>query len=158
MTTRYAPILNPAAGADWSFTPSTEAPTRVISVLGKLTTSATAQTRVPAIQIKDLSGNVIYYSAPSVSQIASLDDYWQYVSAEIGASVAGLWDASDSINTVMMPKMWLPPGFSINAKTYLLDTTDQWNALYAIYETHESRVDEIRHFIADEIADGLAFV
>jgi hypothetical protein len=130
---KYAPISTPAAGADWSFTPSGTDAIRVLAIIGTLTTSSTADTRVPALQLVSQDGEIVYQSAPSVSQVASLADIWQWDASQHGSSFAGLYAASESINTVAMPDMWIPHYWKYQSKTYLLQTGDQWSSLFAIY-------------------------
>ena len=130
---QLAAISQPAAGADWSWTPSGSDTIVVVSIIGKLATSATAGSRVPALQIIGQDGEVVYQTAPNVSQTVSLTDFWQWDASFHGASFSGLYTATASINTVAMPYIHLPPKWKIQSKTLLLDTTDQWSALFALY-------------------------
>ena len=132
-TLRYAPIAIPAAGSDWKFTPSPTARVNVRSIIGTLTTSATVANRVPALQIVARDGQVIFDTASSSAQAASLANVWQWDAGMSGASFSGAYSWSSVVVTNAMPDLWIPPGFIVKVVTRLLDTTDAWTSLFFTY-------------------------
>ena len=127
-------IPTPAAGADWSVSPSSTDAVRIVGITGKLVTSATAGTRVPALQIKSQDGEIVYQAASNVGQAASLTDYWTWDPNYGSSGYAGLYGATVSINLNPMPELWLPYQWKVQTLTYNIAAGDQWSALFVMYE------------------------
>lgn len=130
---RYAPVSTPAAGSDWSFSPSGVDDVKVLSISGTLTTNATAGSRVPVLQLVSQDNVVIWQSAPSVNQSVSLADVWTWDASWLGASFSGLNAATTSVITCGMANLWIPHLWTWRVKTTAIAVADQWSSVYAIY-------------------------
>lgn len=119
--TRSVPLGNPAAGANWGIVVPTGAAWVLNSARATLTTSAAAANRIPDLQIKDGSGNVVLDAMAAVAQTASLTDFWSWSPGAANSTVLG------SVNTVALPAGFkLNAGWSINQVTQNLQAADQW--------------------------------
>ena len=108
----------PAAGTDWSFTPSGSDWWRLLSIVATLTTTSTAGSRSPAVTVTDQTGNQISRDTCSAAQIASsvVAYTWRPASMQYGADIEGGTVAGS------IPGFWLPSDATIAADTANLDT------------------------------------
>lgn len=113
----------PAAGTDWSYTPSAGVRQRVQSMQSTLVTSATVANRVVVVSVTQ-NGFLIYQAASATAQVASTTV--SYVFA------AGVPQTTAQGGVVIIP---LPPGLIINSSTTISTATqalqvgDQWGTL-----------------------------
>lgn len=123
----------PARGHDWGETDGLLARRRLISVIARLSTSASAGTRNPFLQVLDNLLNVVAQWTPPTGQAPS-------------GTVTYTWSAAPLVLTppanlteVPLPDNFiLPPGYSVQVITGGLDanvnTGDQWANIFAYYE------------------------
>jgi len=122
--TRSVTITNPAAGANWSITVPAGASWTLTSARATLATSATAANRIPDLQIKDGSGNIVLDALAGVAQTATLTDVWSW---SVGAVTSTVLGATNSVG--------LPGGFDLNAGWQIVQVTanlqagDQWSSI-----------------------------
>lgn len=126
-------VGEPAAGADWTFVPSTSDYVRLLAITAVLVTSATSASRAVTLQAKDSNGLL-------------LDAFPAVDAATASTTVTYVWDdastvsaaASDKLTlTQSVPRFWLPPGTSVGTSTADIDTGDQWSAIVATYATRD---------------------
>lgn len=121
---RSTTISNPAAGANWSITVPTGASWTLNSVRATLTTAVAAANRIPDLQIKDGSGNIVLDALAGVAQTASLTDAWSWSAGAVTSTVLG------SVNSVGLPAGFkLNSGWVIQQVTANLQAADQWSAI-----------------------------
>lgn len=126
---RTVTVDQPAAGADWSFVPSTSDWSKLVSITAKLVTSATAANRGPDLHVTDLNGNVVSADAASIDQIASSTFIWSW---RPGAMFYGQASTSGVVAN-SCPGFWLPPGAAVGTKTVNIDAADQWSLVVATF-------------------------
>lgn len=127
-----APIPGPAAGSDWEWVPATGQVTRLLTLLGTLTTSATAANRVPVLQLKDQDGTVVWETAAVTAQAASLG--WAYSASSTGGAAESGAAETAGVVSLTLPDMWAPAGWSWGTATQGLQTGDTWTGLIAVLE------------------------
>ena len=129
--TRSVTIATPAAGANWSITVPAGASWTLNSVRATLATSAAVANRVPDLQIKDGSGNIVMDALAGVAQTASLTDVWNWSAGAATSTVLG------ATNTVGLPAGFkLNAGWVIQQATAGLQAADQWSGIaLAVTET-----------------------
>lgn len=120
-------VANPAAGADWSLTVPAGSEWRVKAVTCKLATNSTAATRVPALSIKDASGNVVLLAPPGTTEGASN-------ALTFGWGVSCLSATQGSVVMGAAPEITLPEGFVIGTNTAAIQTGDQWSLINLLIE------------------------
>ncbi|MCU1488978.1 MAG: hypothetical protein JWM85_383 [Acidimicrobiaceae bacterium] len=123
-----ATIPNPAAAADFVVPTSPVNRWQLLSIAGKLTTSATAGTRTPAI-VATIGGNLVDAAVSDSSQAASLSVNWNWnpSAKDISAPAA---------NAVPLFANLLPAGTVVSSSSSLL-AGDQWSNL-----TYSALVDD----------------
>jgi hypothetical protein len=122
--TRSVTITTPAAGANWSITVPAGASWTLTSVRATLATSATVANRIPDLQIKDASGNIVMDALAGVAQTATLTDTWSWSSGGVTSTVLG------ASNSVALPWSFrLNPGWVVQQVTAGLQAADQWSAI-----------------------------
>jgi hypothetical protein len=122
--TRSVTITTPAAGANWSITVPAGASWTLTSVRATLATSAAVANRVPDLQIKDGSGNIVMDALAGVAQTATLTDTWSWSSGGVTSTVLG------ASNSVALPWAFrLNPGWVIQQVTTGLQAADQWSGI-----------------------------
>ena len=129
-------INSPAAGSDWSITPSKSEWTKIVSLYTTLSTDATVANRIVQFLIKDPSGNVAFRIATNITQTASKS--WSYsVTQALGNSYDNGANP-DGVAVIAIPCFYLPPLWSINSQTTGIDSGDQWINMYLLaYQTDE---------------------
>lgn len=119
----------PAAGSDWTFTPSGSDRVRLQSITAKLTSSATAGNRMPALQVTDETGNLISHDAPSAYQVASQAAVYNWRATWMASGVA-----ANSLRYLLgCPGFWLPATVTIGTSTSGLLAGDQWSGIYLLF-------------------------
>ena len=120
-------VSNPAAGADISTAVPAGKVWRLVSIQGKLVTSATVANRTVRWSIDD-GANVFYAVDANFTQAASLTETYS----------AGFGIVSANSNTFAISPfpgvLLLPAGFRINTVTTAIQATDQWSAITLLVE------------------------
>lgn len=111
----------PAAGSDWSLSCPAGHLYRILSIYGVLTTSAVVATRVVNLSLSDGIAEFLRIPAQG-SQAASLANRYSWFPESAG-------DATGLGVNSPMPEVTLMPGWSVSAKTDLIDAGDAWSAL-----------------------------
>lgn len=120
-------VPQPAAGAGFTFVPSTTDKTLLLALTGKLATDATVASRRPALTLADQAG-LTYWTADAVfGQAASLAVIYSWARGAALAPAAALVTAE----RVALPLPWLrlQPGDEVTVSTTAEDTGDQWSAI-----------------------------
>lgn len=121
----------PAAGADWTFTPSPTDRVHVLTITGKLTTAAAVANRVVALRCEDLNA-VNYYQADAVyPQAASLAVTYSW-SRNGGNGANPAIFTGESVGLALWSH-WLEPGDRVGSLTANIAAADQWSAIVARY-------------------------
>jgi hypothetical protein len=110
----YTTVLDqPAGGADWSFRPSTSDWSRLLSIVGVLTTNLVDDQRVVAVTVTDDTGNLMTYDAPNLGQAGSVVTRYSWRSGSV------LYSTIDEAGALIgsIPGFWLPPGAVVAAQT-----------------------------------------
>ena len=128
-----AAVSQPAAGADWTYTVGTRS--KIVGVMGTLSTSATVINRFPRIEYADASGNKFMGAGLNSAVTASLvmPINW-FIGAQL---IAQTWERQ-----MPMPEWWLEPGWTVKSRTTQIDTTDQWSKVFIAYYLERERVGE----------------
>lgn len=122
-------IAQPAAGADWTLTPTGLGAWRILSLSGLLTTSAAVANRAVALVADDQT--VTYFRTPaSTVQAASLGIHY---SAFDGGS-SGLTIGVDQALNWPNGGLVLYQGHRLRSVTTLIDVADQWSQVAALVE------------------------
>lgn len=117
----------PAAGADFSFDPSSTDKSLLLAVTATLTTSAVVANRRPALSFKDKSAGV-WWSADAVyPQTAGLTVTYSWARGA-GAGADPTIAAAERIG---LPLPWarLQPQDLVQSITSAIDVGDQWSAI-----------------------------
>lgn len=141
-------VQNPVAGADWSFTCDQGYYRRLKTGRGILTTSAVVANRLPRFQFQDADGNVLWETVVPSALVAGQTNR---VSWAIGVTQQGT-GANNSVSSLSLPAVWLPPGYKVAVSTLGLDTTantgDQWSAVVLWFDAvdrgslHDKYIEE----------------
>jgi len=120
-------VDQPAAGADWKFTPSTSDHVRLLTVTAQLATAVAVANRLPALAFEDQNG-LTYWSADTVvPQAASLTVRYSW-SRNMSLSVASAVVTGERISAGM-PDEWLLPGDTVSSVTAAIAAADQWSSI-----------------------------
>lgn len=121
-------IGQPAAGSDWTLTRQSKGLFRVGSIFAKLTTSATAATRVPRAQVVDGTTRVLVsVVVPAViAATKAVEITW--------AREMGRGDATGINHVVSLPDVTFPPNSQLKMSTTGLAAGDQWSDVVVIVE------------------------
>ena len=120
-------VDQPAAGADWRFTPSASDHVRLLTVTAELTTAIAVANRIPALAFKD-QGGLVYWSADTVTpQAASLTVRYSW-SRNMSLAVASAVVTGERVSAGM-PDEWLLPGDTVESITGALAAADQWSSI-----------------------------
>lgn len=130
---RYLTVGNPAAGSDFNFVASNTQRVKILTITATLATDATVANRVPAIQILSTDKTVVYDSASSLSQAASLTNIWTWDHSMSGPGFSGAYNGANVVSTNAFPDLILPHGWQVKVVTRLVDTSDQWSAIAVTY-------------------------
>lgn len=123
------PIPQPAAGADWTLTPTGLGAWRILSLSGLLTTSAAVANRAVAITADDQTAT--YFRSPAASvQAASLGIHYSAFDGGSGSLTIGV----DQVVNWPEGGVVLYPGHRLRSVTTLIDVADQWSQLAALVE------------------------
>lgn len=120
-------VPSPAAGADWSFTPSQTDRVLLLSVTGLLTTAVAVANRRPALALKDQNG-LVYWSADSVyPQAASLAVTYSWARGASNPPAAAIV----TLERVALPLPWLrlQPNDTVESLTAAIAAADQWSGI-----------------------------
>ena len=128
-TSRYPRVAvpaAPAAGADWSLTVPGGFRWRLVSLVGRLVTSATVANRYPTLTLSD--GTTVFARVPAITAAVASGTsfYWWAIGG--GSYVPSTLTTPQSL---WLPDMWLESGYVVNANTSALDATDQWSQVAA---------------------------
>ena len=120
-------VPNPAAGADWSFTASATDKCLLLAVTAKLTTSATAANRRPALELEDQNDLTYWTGDAGFPQVASLTVVYSWAR---GASIPPPTAVADA-ERIALPLPWLrlQPNDTVESATAAIDAGDQWSAI-----------------------------
>lgn len=117
-------VANPAAGADWTLTPSSTANVRLMTVTFKLTTDATVSTRDVFLELVDASANVLSRISLNQAQGASLARDYNFATGlghvgdvQGGSFWGALWD------------VWMQPNFVVRTSTTNIQAGDQFSLI-----------------------------
>ena len=132
------PIDQPAAGTDWSVKLSNSDEVKLLSLTGKLATSAVVATRSPVLTVTDLNGNVVTVDGELTGQAASLTITYSWRPGNLQYGV----NAGGTVAATSCPGFWLPAGATIKVTTVALDVADQWSALVAYYMVKNEYAEE----------------
>jgi hypothetical protein len=113
----------PAAGVDWNVNVSTNARWRLISLVARLTTSATVANRTPSLFLRDASANGIFDSPQITPQAASL-----VVAYSWGDSCAAVATVGGVANAPLPGNCYLAQNMQIFSSTPGIQAGDQWTA------------------------------
>jgi hypothetical protein len=128
-------LAQPAAGADWTFIPSGSDRTRILSITGELTTSATVASRAVGLQLATENDLVYWGMQYAAAQAASLAATYSW--AHSGNYVAPAAVAAGSVLSAAFPKEWLEPGDVVSSQTAAISAADQWSNLVVRFTTSE---------------------
>lgn len=120
----------PAAGADWSLYFSAFCYTQFLSASATLTTSSTAATRIPVIQLLAASGAIMWGLGPATGQAASTT-----VRYSIGAGGALGTDAAGNAFIAFPYYAMIEGNGGVKSVTTNLQSGDQWSAIQFSYIT-----------------------
>lgn len=122
------PVTNPAAGADWSVTLAAGGRLRVAR--GQLQASAAVANRVPSLEIRDASSNLLFRgSGPTATAGQGIRYNW--------APGLGFSSVIDGV-TASVPDLLLPAGAVINVSTNSIQGGDQWSGVTLTVTTSTS--------------------
>ena len=124
-------IVNPAVGAEWTFTVPVGQLLELLSLHWVLATSATVANRVSGFEIVDGAGNVIGIWRGGAVQAASLTENYS-----IG-TIDGQSDPNGNFGAIIIPApqgLYLPAGFTIRSLTAALQAGDQYSAIWMSVE------------------------
>ena len=114
----------PAAGADWTVTPSDTDRVRIDTVTAVLVTSATVANRLPALQIVDQNGLIVWAADLQAPQAASETVRYSWARGS-GVSASTAVTTTRSLSGPL-PFTWLEPGDSLQVVTGAIAAADQW--------------------------------
>jgi hypothetical protein len=146
------PIPSPAAGSDWSYTPSPTDQGIVMAVTATLTTAVAVAGRMPAIEYTDQSG-LVYLSADCAQpQAASLAVTYTWA-REFGL---GLFAAPVNGQRVSapLPDAWLQPNDKIGTVTSNMQAADQWSNIVIRFYTGERWRELQRELAVEQYLEG----
>jgi hypothetical protein len=119
---RLQAVTQPAAGADWTITVPGDKIWRVLSIVGKLVTSAAAATREATLQITDQSTTFMFIPA-GTSQVASkTGQYCWFEQAQNRGTTL-----QTAITAPIPSNLVLPGGMVLKSVTEVIDAGDQWS-------------------------------
>lgn len=128
-------LAAPAAGADWSFVPSTSDRCRLLTVTAELTTDAVVAARGVSLTLTDTSDGVYYQAGLGATQAASLAVRYSWA---YGANlIVGTTIADGMPVSAALPRQWLEPGDELSSVTSAIDVADQWSAILVRFVTGE---------------------
>lgn len=148
-------VNTPAVGTDFQFTPSQTDKVLLLTLTGKLTTSAAVASRRAGLHLLDQQ-SINFWSADAVfPQAASLGVTYSWARGASLSPPAALL-ASERV-ALPFPWLRLQPGDTVAAQTTLLDVGDQWtNVVYrAIVGDWWEDEQELSH-LAQALAMGAA--
>lgn len=144
------PVAAPAAGADVTYTVPGGFAYQFVSLVGTLTSSAAAASRVVLFIVNDGTADV-WGMAPANSLAASLAyRYWMQYSASDYALTPQWTDARMS-----GPVPLLLPGYVIKTSTTNLQAGDQWSAFQLYVEVVEVRPGPLYSDLGQQSAAGV---
>jgi hypothetical protein len=120
-------LTQPAAGADLAFIPAGPDKVRLLAVTARLTTSAAAGNRRPAIALSDKSAGVFWSADAIQPQAASLAVRYSWARG-VGAQVASAIVTAERV-ALQLPDLWLQPQDTVETITLGIDTADQWDQI-----------------------------
>lgn len=140
-----------AAGAGFTFRPSTADRFRVLCVAGQYVTSSHVANRQALLTLEDQSGNVLYQKGVVGTQAASLT--YQYSWSSGSAPAEGGSATADLTISDGLPDWWLPAGTQLLVSMTNVDTADQWTNTYAQFLVGDEteRLHELASLIADYV-------
>lgn len=119
---------DPAAGADWAYKLPTNRLAKLKAVNAKLTTSATAATRAPQLQVKTQNGRLVIGTLLNVPLTEGESGilYW--------ATGYGMQTHTSYLVSPGLPFLTLPPGCTVLSVTTTLKAGDQWSTITLLVE------------------------
>lgn len=120
-------VVQPAAGADWTFT-YTGPPNRLlIGAQAQFVTSAAVANRVPLINIRDGAGNFICSVSASAAQTATTTQKYNLMPG-------GSPNLFGGRAIIPMPyNLAVGNGWTIGTSTSAIDVADQWSLITVIF-------------------------
>lgn len=145
----------PAAGADFTFTPSATDKVLLLAVTAKLTTSVAAANRRPALALDDQNDITYWSSDAGLPQVASLAVTYSWARGASDPPSAAIVTGQ----RIALPIPWLrlQPNDAVESFTLLIDAADQWSAIVyrAIVGDWWEDEQELAH-LAQALAIGAA--
>ena len=120
-------VQEPAAGANWSFTPSESDRSRLVLVTAKLTTSAVEGERSPGIRLADQNG--VHLWGVGLEHEQGAGSIVRYSFARGTQSSAYTKVVSGREVTLPLPDVVLEPGDSIHGEVDGIAAGDQWSEI-----------------------------
>jgi len=122
---RSVQIANPAAGADFTITVPTGARWELVSASALFTTAAAVANRHTLLVVDD-GANIVYESAQTTAQIASLA-----IQHSWGQAIAASTDAGGLSDVNPLPaRIALVGGWRVRSSTGNIQAADQWSAIF----------------------------
>ena len=125
---RSEAIANPAAGAGFVVPPASNQAAKLRSLMFTLTTDIVVANRVPAVQLLDQNGLVVYQASASAAQAASL------VVVYVVSDAFGAPFAAAGVSGIGWPDIWLPPNWEVKVTVGAIDVADQVSAIAVAQE------------------------
>jgi hypothetical protein len=131
---RTITVNQPAAGADWLYVFSNQAPVKLLSITALFVTAVTVANRAVALQAVDVDGRLLTVDPALVQEPASgsVTYSWRPGNSQYGENTA------DSIYSASCPAFWLPIGAAVKTVTSGIQAGDQWSSIFATYLVAES--------------------
>jgi hypothetical protein len=128
---------SPAAGADFSVkVPDTGGIWEVVAIRAQLVTSSAVANRGITVNVKDhTNSNIVYQSSFTTAVTASLTIGFCF-STQFATTLGDI-STTKVVGIPLAPGPYLP-GWTINSSTALIDTGDQWSAIWAWYRLLQS--------------------
>lgn len=122
---KTVPITAPAAGADFSFTPSQTDRVYLLTVTANLLADANVATRIPALTFKTQQGLQFCSMGNIISLAASQQATWNWARG-VGTAANSAYASGEQV-AVGLPDMWLEPGDTVSAVTINKQVGDKWS-------------------------------
>lgn len=132
MRTLSGTIPSPVAGEGFAYSFSQSEHVRLISLIAKLTTSATVANRQVAFELADVDHNIVFSNGDTTAVAASASASY-VVSSAFGYAAAAMVGSASGY-AVGMPDLWLPPGWYVACAVANMDAADQISGLAFVAE------------------------
>jgi hypothetical protein len=130
-------VLNPPAGTDFSFVPSTTDSFQLLALRAVLTIAAGGGGEVPHLRYLSQSGECFVECAPITTGTASGVVRYQWTMQSGSAATNGV--ESDGLIGMALPNWPVPANTKIEVATTDLNAGDQWSDIYYMAIVGEDR-------------------